>query len=124
MNQTAGKQSKGTILVKALFVSYIMTGVILLILALIMYKAEPPNMFISTGVVFAYIFSAFIGGMIVGKKTQEKRFLWGIISGLLYFSIIFAVSILMNKDIMSQLGSTIVVFVTCGFGGMLGGMLS
>lgn len=124
MNQSAEKQSRGTILVKALFISYVITGIILLILAFIMYKAEPPNMFISAGVVFAYIFSAFVGGMIVGKRTQEKRFLWGIISGVLYFSIIFAVSILMNKDIVSQLGSTITVFITCGFGGMLGGMLS
>lgn len=124
MNQSAEKQSKGTVLVKALFISYVVTGIILLILAFIMYKAEPPNMFISAGVVFAYIFSAFVGGMIVGKKTQEKRFLWGIIAGVFYFSIIFAVSILMNKDIVSQLGSTVTVFITCGFGGMLGGMLS
>lgn len=124
MNQSAERQSKGTVLVKALFISYVVTGIILLILAFIMYKAEPPNMFISAGVVFAYIFSAFVGGMIVGKRTQEKRFLWGIISGVLYFSIIFAVSILMNKDIVSQLGSTVIVFITCGFGGMLGGMLS
>ena len=124
MNQSAKKQSKGTVLVKALFISYVITGLLLLILALIMYKAEPPNMFVSAGVVFAYIFSAFMGGMVVGKKTQEKRFLWGIITGMLYFSIIFAVSILMNKDILSQIGSTIVVFITCGFGGMLGGMLS
>lgn len=124
MNQSAAKQSRGTVLVKALFISYLCTGVILLILACIMYKAEPPNMFISAGVVFSYIFSAFVGGMIVGKKTQEKRFLWGIISGMLYFAIIFAISILMNKDIVSQIGSTITVFITCGFGGMLGGMLS
>lgn len=124
MNQSAAKQSRGTVLVKALFISYLCTGVILLILSCIMYKAQPPNMFISAGVVFSYIFSAFVGGMIVGKKTQEKRFLWGIISGMLYFAIIFAMSILMNKDIVSQIGSTITVFITCGFGGMLGGMLS
>lgn len=124
MNQSAQKQSKGIIMVKALFASYVLTGIILFILALIMYKAEPPNMFISAGVVFAYIISSFVGGMMVGKKTQEKRFLWGILLGILYFSIIFAMSILMNKDIVSQLGNTAVVFVTCGFGGMLGGMFS
>lgn len=124
MNQSAEKQSKGTVLVKALFISYVITGIILFILALFMYKAGPSNMFVNAGIVFAYIFSAFVGGMVVGKKTQEKRFLWGILSGALYFSIIFAVSILMNKDIISQIGSTVTVFITCSFGGMLGGMLS
>lgn len=124
MNQSAENQSKGTVLVKALFISYVITGIILLILALIMYKAEPSNMFVSAGVVFAYIFSAFVGGMVVGKKTQEKRFLWGIVSGVLYFAIILGISVLMNKDILSQIGSTVTVFITCGFGGMLGGMLS
>lgn len=124
MNQSVKGQSKGTVLVKSLFVSYIVTAVILLILALIVYKAEPSNMVISVGVVFTYLLSSFIGGMLTGKKIQEKRFLWGIISGALYFAIIFAVSLLMNKDIVSQIGNTIIVFVTCGFGGMLGGMLS
>ena len=38
MNQSAEKQSRGTILVKALFISYVITGIILLILAFIMYK--------------------------------------------------------------------------------------
>lgn len=124
MNQSVKGQSKGTVLVKSLFVSYIVTAVILLILALIVYKAEPSNMVISVGVVFTYLLSSFIGGMLTGKKIQEKRFLWGIVSGALYFAIIFAVSLLMNKDIVSQIGNTIIVFVTCGFGGMLGGMLS
>lgn len=124
MGQSVIKQSKGMVLVKSLFISYVLTGIILLLLALIMYKAHPAEIVINAGVVFAYIFSAFVGGFTVGKKTQEKRFLWGIVLGVLYFAIIFAVSILMNKDVISQLGSTITVFIMCSFGGMLGGMLS
>lgn len=124
MGQTVLKESRGMVLVKALFASYIITGIILLILALIMYKFEPSSIVISSGVVFSYIFSAFAGGLLVGKKTPEKKFLWGIVLGVLYFAIIFAVSILMNKDIVSKMGSTLTVFIMCAFGGMLGGMLS
>jgi len=124
MGQSVMKQTKGMVLVKGLFLSYVITGILLLLLALIMYKAQPANIVINAGVVFTYIFSAFVGGLAVGKETQEKRFMWGIVLGVLYFAIIFAVSILMKKDIISQLGSTITVFIMCGFSGMLGGMLS
>lgn len=124
MNRIILKKSKGVVIVKALFISYLVTGLILLILALVMYKMEPPDMVISAGIIFSYIFSCFMGGLLVGKNTGSKKYLWGLLLGLLYFVIIFAVSTLLNKDVLGQLGNTVTVFIMCTLGGMLGGMIS
>lgn len=124
MNQKAIGSQKGLALLKALFVSYIITGILLLLLALIMYKAKPPEGVIGVGIIFTYIFSAFAGGLVAGKSAAKKRFAWGLLLGILYFLVILAVSFVLDKEIISRLGSTIMVFFMCGLGGMLGGMIS
>jgi putative membrane protein (TIGR04086 family) len=124
MNQLVRKQSKALTIIKALLASYVITGILLLLLALLMYKAQPPSGVIRVGIVFSYIFSSFIGGFIVGKSATEKRFLWGIVNGILYFLVILLVSMILNKAVFGQVGSTFTVFVMCTLGGMLGGMIS
>lgn len=124
MKQAISKQSIGLSVVKALFFSYLVTGVILLLLALLMYKAGPPDIVIRAGIIFSYIASSFVGGFLAGKCAKSKRYLWGILIGILYFAILFAVSTLLNKNALDQLGNTVMVFVMCSMGGMLGGMLS
>lgn len=89
-----------------------------------MYKFDPPSAVISVGIVLTYIVSCFVGGFILGTAKREKRFLWGIAVGAIYFLIIFIVSLVFSKDIFGNMGSTIAVLAMCGLGGMLGGMIS
>lgn len=110
--------------VKALFASYIVTGVFLLILALIMYKANPGPGVIRVGIIFAYIFSPFIGGIIMGKNEKSRRFLWGLVLGLAYFGVIFLVAFVMNQNVFGQGASILTVLAMSALGGMLGGMIS
>lgn len=124
MGQKVEATQKGLIFIKGLFISYVVTAIMLFILALILYKAKPPEGVIGVGIILTYIISAFVGGLIVGKSAVKKRFIWGMLLGILYFLIIIIVSLILNKDIMSHLGSMIMVFFMCGLGGMLGGMVS
>lgn len=124
MNKVAQKSSKAILVVKALLAAYVVSAVLLLLLALILYKVDPPSGVISVGVILTYIISTFITGYIVGKRTTEKRYLWGIGMGAIYFLIIFVVSLIWGKDVFGDFGSTISVLLMCGLGGMLGGMLS
>lgn len=113
----------GTLL-KSLLVSYILTGLLLLLLALLLYKGNPSKDVIRAGIIFAYIFSSFIGGFIMGKKMRVQKFLWGILLGITYFVVIFAVSMIMNQSIVGPGMQAITVFIMCSLGGMMGGMLS
>lgn len=115
---------KGLFILKVLVMMYIITGVILVVLAAIMYKAAPGSSFISGGLIFTYIFSTFAGGFIMGKKKGKQKYLWGLGMGILYFVVLFAVSLLMQKGIDIQQTKAVSTFFMCAIGGMLGGMLS
>lgn len=111
-------------LLKSLLTAYILTGIMLLLLAFIMLKIGPENEVIHMGIVFSYIFSAFVGGFVMGKRMKVKKFLWGVLLGISYFAVIFVVSALLNQHVPEQWMGMLTVFAMCGLGGMLGGMLS
>lgn len=60
----------------------------------------------------------------MGKRMQVKKFLWGVLLGISYFLVIFAISALLNQNMLEQGMELVTVFAMCGLGGMLGGMLS
>ena len=124
MNKVVPKKSKAVLMVKALIASYIVTALILLLIAFFMYKLDVSKVIVSVGVIISYLLSCFLGGLILGKCTEQKRFLWGIAFGVLYFVIIIIVSIVLNKGAFEQLGNAVTAFILCTLGGMLGGMVS
>ncbi|BBF45371.1 predicted membrane protein [Lachnospiraceae bacterium KM106-2] len=124
MNRTAKGSQRAIIIVKALLASYVISAIMLLIIAFFMYKFDPSSAVVSVGIILTYIVSAFVGGFIIGKNAVQKRFVWGIVIGLIYFLIILIVSSILSKDVFGDIGSTLSVLLTCGLGGMLGGMLS
>jgi putative membrane protein (TIGR04086 family) len=89
-----------------------------------MLKLDLTSAIISGGVIFAYIVSSFIGGFFVGKKVEQKKFLWGLMMGVIYFVVLMLISLLMNRTTPLQLGNLLTVFIISSLGGMLGGMIS
>ena len=75
------KSSKAIVIIKALLVSYILTAVLLLVLALIMYKFDPPGSVISVGIVLTYIVSCFAGGFLLGTAKKRETILMGACDG-------------------------------------------
>ena len=109
--------------VKLLLLCYLITGIILSVLAYIMWKQNPSNELVSGGIIFAYVISTFVGGLIIGKKTGKRKFLWGFVFGLVYFAIVFIISLGLNGIVGEPFKNVMTVFALCAAGGMLGGML-
>lgn len=124
MNKVLGKKALPMHFIKALLFSYIMTAVILLLLSFILYKTQIPSGAVSVGVILAYVLSTFVGGFFIGKKVESKKFVWGIVTGVLYFLIILLIAVILNKEVFSSVGSVLMVFAMCSLGGMTGGMIS
>ena len=74
-------------MVKALLAAYVVTGILLIILALALYKFELNEGAVTAGVTAVYLISTFTGGLVVGKLAKVRRFLWGIVLGILYFAL-------------------------------------
>lgn len=111
-------------LLKGLLLSYIITAFLLLILAFLMLKLDLSGMVLSGGINFVYIISAFAGGFFVGKKVEQRKFIWGLVMGVFYFIVVMLISLVMNTAAPLSLGSLLTVFIISSLSGMLGGMIS
>ncbi len=114
----------GMRIVKALLASYIVTGLMLLFLAGLLYRFRLDEGKIQIGIIVTYILSCFLGGFLAGKMMRTRKFLWGVLLGLFYFLIITLVSLAVNRTLQDGSGSFVTTFLLCMGGGMLGGMLS
>lgn len=124
MEKNGGKQSKAVWILKALLISYVVTGVFLLILALLLYKFNLEEQKVTMGIVLTYVVSTFAGGLILGKFVGERRFFWGLILGSVYFLLLLGVSVAVNHDFGSDGMNLITTMLLCAGGGMIGGMVS
>ncbi|EGG80667.1 TIGR04097 family integral membrane protein [Lachnospiraceae bacterium 2_1_46FAA] len=124
MGKKEKKESKGIWLLKALLAGYVVTGVLLMILALLLYKIDLDEQKVTMGIIATYVISTFTGGFIMGKLVEEQRFVWGLILGVIYFLLLFAVSFAVNHQLQSNGTNLITTLLLCAGGGMLGGMVS
>jgi len=109
---------------KSLLISYIVTMLLLLLLTFLVYKAGFTQKMVSVAVIAIYVTATFCAGFLVGKKMQNRKFLWGLLMGVVYFLILLLMSVLVNRDTGGVGNSVATTFFLCAGGGMLGGMLS
>ncbi len=124
MDKIIHQNTKLFALLKGLLFSYIITAFILLLLSFLMLKLDLPGGAISGGIIVSYIASTLIGGFFVGKKLEQKKFLWGLAMGISYAIILIMVSLILNKISPLPLGNLLTSFIICSISGMIGGMLS
>ncbi len=122
MNRPGISLNQGVRIVKALLVSYLLTGGLLLLLAGLLYRFRLDEGKIQIGIILIYIFSCFAGGFLSGKMMKSRKFLWGVLLGLLYFLIMTLVSLAVNRGLQDGTTSYFTTFLLCMGGGMLGGM--
>ena len=108
----------------AVFVMFVISGLLLLILAAILYKAEPGEAVIRIGVIVIYIISGFVGGLLAGKIMREQKFLWGLAAGVLYFIILFLASAIAEGGFDMEPAKVLTTLILCCASGMAGGMVS
>lgn len=111
-------------MLKSLLASYIVTGIMLLILTFLVYKFELDEQLVVAGIVATYVISTFTGGFILGKLTEVKKYIWGLSLGSLYVALLFLISYGVYRQINTNGLHAISTALLCMGGGMMGGMLS
>lgn len=109
---------------KALLCAYIVTGILLLVLTLLLYKAGLSEENVNAGIILTYVISTFSGGFVIGKLTRVRKFLWGLLLGVVYFVLLLLISLGIYHSLQSDLMNLTTTFLLCAGGGMLGGMIS
>lgn len=111
-------------MLKALLAAYIVTGILLMLLALALYKFELNEGAVTAGITAVYLVSTFAGGIVAGKLAKHRRFLWGIVQGILYFALLILITLGIYRSFKGSGTEILVTFALCAGGGMAGGMIS
>ena len=98
-------------LLKSLLAAYALTGILLLGLAMILYKLNVEESVVSAGIIGIYVTSTFFGGLIIGKMAKVRRFFWGLLLGV-------------YRTLDGAVAGFASTFFLCAGGGMFGGMIS
>ena len=109
---------------QSLLLAYGLTGLLLLLLAFVLFRFEPGEGTAAAGIIFIYVASCLAGGFAAGKVMRKDRYLWGIVTGLSYYVLLLLVSFLAQGKWDMTLAHAATTFFMCLGGGALGGMLS
>ena len=112
------------VVVRGLIISYAVTGVLLAILAYLVFRFQLGENVADAAIVAIYVVVTFIGAFLTGKKVKERKFLWGLLLGTLYIAIISIVAVLLGQVFQVTSTASITTIALCIGGGLLGGMLS
>ena len=108
---------------KSLLAAYIVTGLLLLLLAVLLYKLQLAESQVNVGITAIYILSSFLSGFLEGKMMKTRKFLWGAVSGLLYFVILALVSLAAGQGFDGSSSHFVTTLLLCVASGTLGGMV-
>ena len=118
----ARKSPVASVAVVLLFM-YVVSGLLLLLLALLLYQAKPGEIVIRIGIILIYIITGATGGVLIAKKQKNRKFLWGLLVGITYFILLFGISVIVRKGADMDPVRSITALVLCAASGMIGGMI-
>lgn len=110
--------------VKATIAVAIVTVIMLLILAFLLFKMNLSDGFIMVGIYITYVVSCFIGGLIIGKVRGEKKYMWGMVVGLVFFLTLTIISLIVTGELYGSGAKAIGALAACVLGGAVGGMIA
>ena len=111
-------------LLKGLFGGYVLTIGLLLLLTLLVYRFHMPETGVHVGICAIYVLACFLAGFMCGRQVVNKRFLWGMLAGWLYFAVLFLASLVAGHQVTEETPRTLLVLFLCTMSGMFGGMVS
>lgn len=117
-------QKEAVWILKSLLGAYVVTGILLLLLAVFVYKLNLEEKQVTVAVMAIYLVSTFVGGFMIGKWNRVQKFLWGMIVGAGYFILLLLVSFGIYHSLKNSGGNVITTMFLCIGGGLLGGMLA
>ena len=124
MEKTVRREMRAIWVLKALTASYVVTGLLLLLLTLLVYKLGLDEDKVTAGIAAIYALSTFVGGIVIGKLSKMRKFLWGLTVGLLYFGLLLLISFGIYRTLQGSGTNILTSFLLCTAGGMAGGMIS
>ena len=124
MERQARKESMLIPIMVILVTMYIITGILLLLLAFLMYKMDLAEPVVNGAIIAIYIISGFFGGFLMGKKAGVKKYLWGLLMGALYYGVLILVGLVLHQGLDVEPIHLLSTMALCLLSATAGGMIS
>lgn len=124
MERQVKKESMVIPVMVILVTMYIITGILLLLLAFLMYRMDLAEPVVNGAIIAIYIIAGFLGGFLIGKKVGVKKYLWGLLMGALYYGVLFLAGLLLHQGMDADMVHLISTMALCLLSATAGGMLS
>lgn len=111
-------------LLKETLAEMIISTILLAIAAFIVLKVSPSLSTIKILILVIYGIASFCGGIIMGKVMETRKFLWGALAGILYFTIIIIVAFIVKGSILTGTVGILSGLIVSAAAGTIGGMIS
>lgn len=109
---------------QSLLFAYAMTGILLFLLAFLVFKFEWKEIHVRAGILIVYVFASLLGGRMAGKMARKNRVTAGGLTGILYFVLLVLVSCAVRGGMDMTVPYLFTTFSMCLGGGLLGGISS
>lgn len=116
--------SKPRVFLQSLLFSYILSGILLIAVSFALFKFRLKESQVEMAVHLVYILSCGLAGFLAGKGLKRRRFFCGLAAGLLYFAVLLAVSMILNRGVFSGMPRLLSTLAFCAGSGIIGGVLS
>ena len=112
------------VFLRSLLFSYILSALLLLGISFALYKLRLQESQVQAAVNIVYVLSCALAGFLAGKGIRRGRFFCGAAAGLLYFAVLLAMSVLVNKGLTLPPRELAIAAGFCVGSGIIGGVLS
>lgn len=125
MRERTKKQTPPAVIwiLKVLLAMYIVSGLLLVILSVLVSRVEQEELTANVGVIVVYVVSCALGGFLAGRMRGERKFLWGLLLGVIYFVVLLAVSLVISGGEIPDGMHLVTTLAICAGSGMAGGMI-
>ena len=124
MERQVRKESMLIPVMVILVTMYIVTGILLLFLAFLMYRMDLAEPVVNGAIIAIYIITGFLGGFLMGKKAGVKKYLWGLLMGALYYGVLLLVGVILHQGLNGEPVHLLSTMVLCLLSATAGGMIS
>lgn len=124
MERQAKRESMVIPVMVILVTMYIVTGILLLLLAFFMYRMDLAEPVVNGAIIAIYIIAGFLGGFLIGKKAGVKKYLWGLLVGALYYGVLFLAGLLLHQGMDADMVHLVSTMALCLLSATAGGMIS
>lgn len=112
--------TKGMNILKTLVIAYVITGILLLLIAFGLFRFHLSDWQTTAAIVVTYALASFTGGYLLARAQKSRRLLWGIGFGVLYFTVLAAVSLVLGKGTGTDMTALIRALIICALAGGIG----